>query len=256
MSLSGFDFYISNEGRLVIPSLSINYLVNIQESNLSNMPTTSESTARIAGKDGDILLSSTYEPLQFEIKCYTEQGLTQEQKAAEERKINNFLNSMKINKKTFAFEKDSKFYDVNYSGSLTTIYYPTHIEFTIPLKSSNPFGKALNSTSVVANHAGMSATIENVGAVFTINGPATNPVITFNDYEMEYENTILSGNKIVIDTNNSTVTHVTNQGVRTNAMMYYNHQFPKVINGLNYLSANSGVDYPSQVSVTWYDLIL
>ena len=72
----------------------------------------------------------------------------------------------------------------------------------------------------------------------------------------EYGNVILEGNKLLIDTGNSTITHVNSNGVRTNASIYYNHEYPKIKYGINELKVLSGVDDSSQVTVEWYDLKL
>lgn len=251
-----FDFYISTNGRLIIPEYNIDYLINMSESSIPTMPEAIESTAKIAGRNGDIVLSTTYQPLSFNIICYTDDNLTLDEKVEEEQKINMFLNSMKNGMKSLAIEKYGKFYDVKYSGSLSTVNYPKHIEFSIPLKSSNSFGFSIDKSEMKGNCSKKSNTIKEVGAVFTINGPALNPIISLNDYSMEFGTTILEGNKIIINTKKSTVTHINSDGVKSNAMRYYNHQFPKIQNGINTLKILSGIKDDSAVTVEWYDLIL
>lgn len=255
--MDNFDFYISSNGYLIIPKYHIEYLVNFNESNIPSMPEATEASVKIAGRDGDIVLGTVYEPMLFEIVCYTPDNLSLEEKIQHERKINSFLNSIKNKTKTFAIEKDEKFYNVKYSGALTTINYPKHIQFTIPLKSSNSFAMSLYETKIIGNETKKSETIEPVGAIFTIRGPALKPIITFNNYKMSYNENILEGNTVIINSKNSTVTHFNSvTGVRTNAMLVYNHEFPKVINGNNTLEVSSGINDPSQIDVSWYDLKL
>lgn len=257
--MENFDFYISSRGYLVIPIDSTNnkqYLINFTESSLSSMPEATEASVRVAGRDGDVVLNTTYEPLPFEIVCYTEDNLTPEQKVEEEEFLYQFLNSIKNKTKRFAMQRKNKFYDVKYSGALTVIEYPKHLQFTIPLKSSDSYAKVLTESKIIGNGNKYSSTIKEVGAIFTIEGPALKPIITFNNYEMKYNENILEGNKVIIDSGNSTITHITSAGVKTNAMSVYNHQFPKVQNGTNTLSVSSGITDESKVSVKWHDLKL
>ena len=254
--MENFDFYISSNGYFVVPEYNIEYKIDPILSNIPSMPESSEIAVKVAGRDGDIPLSSTYEPLLFEIVCYTDDNLTPAEKNTEEQRINTFLNTIKSETKTMAMQFEEKFYDVKYTGKLTTERYPKHIKFTIPLKSSNPYGKNLTKSVIEGNGTLTSNTVKDVGAVFTINGPAQTPVIALNDYQMEYENVVLENYKLIIDSGNSTITLVAPSGTKTNAMRYYNHEFPKIKNGQNELKVQSGITTATQVKVEWYDLKL
>lgn len=251
-----FDFYISSNGRLIIPKYDINYLVDMTASTLPGMPEAEENSARIAGRDGDMVLATTYKPLSCNIICYTEDNLTPEEKSQEERKLNKFLNEMKDTFKKFAIQKDNIFYEVKYNGMLTPTVYPKHIQFSIPLKSSKSYGFAIGKKEIVGNGTLASNTIKECGAIFTINGPAITPIISLNDYSMEFSTDIVKGATLVIDSNKSTVTYTNPSGVKTNQMKYYNHQFPKIQNGVNELKVLSGINNEQQVKVEWYDLTL
>ena len=251
------EFYISENGRLVIPEYDISYLIDFNASNIPSMPEAMEAVVKVVGKDGDIYLNTTYEAMSFSIVCYTDDNLTPEEKVREEQKVNRFMNSIKNDTKILGFEIENKFYDVKYSGALTTIRFPAHLQFTIPIKSSESYAKDLIKKSIKGNGFENSETIKDVGAIFTIKGPAQTPKISFNNYEIFYDNVLLENTELVIDSSNSTVTHINNvTGLKTNAMRYYNHQFPKVRYGENVLSVNSGIDDASQVKVEWNDLKL
>ena len=73
---------------------------------------------------------------------------------------------------------------------------------------------------------------------------------------MEFSTSILDGATLIIDSNKSTVTHIAPNGLKTNQMKYYNHQFPKIENGVNELKVLSGINNEQQVKVEWYDLML
>lgn len=251
------DFYISENGRLVIPEYDINYLIDFSASNIPSMPEAMEASVRIVGRDGDVVLNTTYEPMNFSIVCYTDDNLTPDEKVREEQKINRFMDSIKNKTKVLGFERENKFYDVKYNGVLTTVRFPAHVQFTIPVKSSESYAKDLIKKRIQGNGFENSETIKEVGAVFTIRGPAQTPKISFNNYEMFYDNVLLENTKLIIDSGKSTITHVNGvTGSKTNAMRYYNHQFPKVKYGENVLVVNSGIDDASQVKVEWNDLKL
>lgn len=251
-----YKIQISSDGYLIIPELNIKYLIDLNESNIPIMPEATESSVRAAGRDGDIVLNTTYEPITFDIVCYTEDNLTYSEKINAEKNMNRFLNSIKNKTIEIAFEKNSSFYKVKYSGALVTTNFPRHLKFAIPLKSSDSYGKDLIQKSIVGNDTGESNTIEEVGAVFVIKGPALNPIISLNDYSMEYTTSILEGARVEIDSNKSTITNINNDGVKTNVMKYYNHQFPKIQNGTNTLKILSGIDNDKNVIVMWNDLKL
>lgn len=254
--MDNYDVYISTNGYLIIPKYQIKYLINFNESSIPSMPEATESSVKAAGRDGDYVLNTVYEPMLFNIVCFTEDNLSISEKVENEKKINEFLNSIKNKVKTFAIEKDEKFYNVKYSGALISSNFPKHLKFEIPFKSSDSYAKDLNEKEIIGNANTTSNTINEVGAIFTINGPATNPIISFNDYAMEYNMSILEGAKIEINTSKSTITHINSEDIKTNVMKYYNHQFPKVQNGTNTLKILSGIDNANQVNVKWRDLKL
>lgn len=251
-----FDFYISSNGYLVFPQYDKKYLTNMSENVILNMPEAVQTTVKIAGKDGDLVLDSSYNSQDFQVVMFTDEGLVPEQKEKERIFINRIFNAMKKNSKTFAFEQSQKFYKVLYSGILEETNYPQHMMFTIPLKSSKPYAYKMSSSYLLGNDTKTSETIEPVGFTCTIYGPALNPIISLNDYSMEFSNTILEGEKLIIDTNNSTAVLVNSNGIETNAMRYYNHQFPKIMEGENVLKVLSGINNPNNVFISWYDLTL
>lgn len=247
------DMFISNNGRLVIPEYNISLLISPTESNIPSMPATSESSVKVAGRDGDIHLKTTYEPMEFEIVCYSDDDLSPEDKMDLENKINTFLNKMKNETKRLTFQLERKFYNVRYNGSLTTTRFPKHLKFSIPLKSSIPFAYDADTKKMVGFGSFESKTIEKVGALIEINGPADNFRMTFNGKIMEYKFIVIENAKILINTANSTIVNVSPDGEITNVMAYYNHTFPKIVKGINDITINSGIPNPQQVSVTWND---
>lgn len=251
-----YDFYITENNHFIVPDLDIELLYSPTESTIPEMPQATESTVKIAGRDGDQVLATTYEPKEFTLVLYTDDNLNANEKTLEINKITTFLNSLKNDYKKMAFLLEEKMYSVKYNRQLVVVKLPKCVRFELPLKSSKSFGTELYSKKIIGEGSKISNTIEPVGCIVTINGYASNPKISINNYQMEYDNTILSGNKLVIDTGNSTITHITSLGVKTNAAIYYNHQYPKIKAGKNEVDVISGISDDTQVTVEWYDLKL
>ena len=254
--MENVDCYISENGYFIASDYNIKNLIDPSESELSTMPSTSDSSVKIAGRDGDVVLSTTYDPIQFNIVCFTEDNLTAEQKILEEDKMKSFLNHIKNHTIKLGIENRNVYYNVKYSGSLTVVRYPKTLRFSIPLKSSNSYGRKIPNKVITGNNSETSDTIKEVGAEFTILGPASSPVISLNDYVMEFDTDVASGAKLIIDSSRSTVTNIDEYGRKTNQMTHYNHQFPKIQNGTNTVSILSGINNENQVKVEWNDLTL
>lgn len=252
-----YDFYINERNYLIIPEFNYRkYLIDLSSSDIPAMAEAIETTVQVAGTDGDIVLDTIYSPISFSIVCYTDDNLGAEQKQAEELRMSSFLNSMKNSYKKMAILSKNKMYEVKYNQQLLIENLPKCLKFTIPLKNSSGYALDLKKGELIGEGTIKSNTIKDTGVVVTIDGPALNPHIAINDYQMQYENTVLEGNKLVIDTNKSTINLVTSAGVSTNAMRYYNHNFPKIKNGENIVEVQSGITNESQVKVEWRDLKL
>ena len=251
-----YDFYITANGRFVIPEYDINFLYSPSESEIPELPEAEENSVKISGKDGDVVLNTTYKSKEFKIVVYSEENLSPEEKEKEKNKVNRFLNSIKNDFNKLAFLQKNTMYEVKYHSQLTVVDYPKSVRFEIPLKSSESLGMDLEKKVIEGASTAESNTIEEAGCVITILGPAQTPIIALNDYQMKYDNVILDGNKLVIDTGNSTITHITSEGVETNAAIYYNHEYPKIKSGVNEIKVLSGIGDEFQVTTEWYDLKL
>lgn len=254
--MENVDCYISENGYFIAPGYNIKNLIDPSESDLSTMPTASDSNVKIAGKDGEVVLSTTYEPIQFNIICFTEDNLTSEQKIIEEDKVKAFLHNIKKYTMRLGIENRNVYYNVKYSGSLTVVRYPKALRFTIPLKSADSYGKKIPAKTITGNNSETSETVKSVGAKFTILGPASKPKLIFNDYSMEFDTDIMSGTTLIIDSSKCTVTFIDRLERRSNQIAHYNHQFPKVKYGTNTLQIASGISDENQVTVEWNDLTL
>lgn len=254
--VNDFKFYLSENGRLIFPKENISFLCSISESTIPVMPEALETSAIIAGRDGDVPLETTYGPMSFELVLYTEDNLEPNEKLQQQQLLTKFCNLIKNNTETFALELSQKFYKIKYNGVLDRENYPKHLRIVFPFKSSKSYAYNLKKNIKYGNTTFTSETIEPCGFECIIKGPALKPIISLNNYSIEYTNTILDGESLIIDTNNSTAILVNAEGIETNAMRYYNHQFPKIQNGENKLKVLSGIDNENNVSISWYDLTL
>ena len=254
--MNNVDCYISENGYFIAPDYNIRNLIDPSESELSTMPTASESSVKIAGRDGDVVLSTTYDPILFNIVCFTEDNLTVEEKILEENKIKTFLNNIKNHTIKLGIENRNIYYNVKYSGSLTVVRYPKALRFSIPLKSESSYGKKIPTKTIIGNNSETSDTIKPVGAKFIISGPVSMPKLTFNNYLMEFDSDIVSETTLIIDTSKCTVTYIDRLNRKSNQIAHYNHQFPKVQNGTNTLQIISGISDENQIMVEWNDLTL
>lgn len=255
--MDNFDFYLSLNNRLVFPKDNKSFLCSISESTIPIMAEAVEASVVIAGRDGDIVLNTTYNPLLFELVLYTDDNLTPTEKVEQEAFLTHFCNEMKNKTKTFAIESENKFYKVKYNGILERTNYPAHLVFTLPFKSSNSYAYNIETREIIGASNFNSNTIEDCGFECTIVGPALNPIISLNDTAMEYANTVLENHKLIINTNNSTVTLINEEtGLSSNAMRYSNHLFPKIKYGENKFQIISGIEDESNVAIVWNDLML
>ena len=198
-----------------------------------------------------MVLDTTYGSRLFEIDAVTDDFLTPEQKEAKRE----FLNSIKKVNTKLIIEPQNRTYEVKYAGLAEDTNLPKCVEFLIPLKSASAY--AISNTTYTLEGEGEieSETKAPAGFVCTISGPSNYPELALNGYLMAYENVILEGEKLIIDTKKSTVTKVNIRGVKTNAMAYYNHQFPRIQEGLNLFTIISGID-EDKLKIEWNDLLL
>lgn len=251
-----YDFFVNENNRLIIPELDVDYLYSVSESTRPYMAELDEATVKIAGRPGEIVLDAEYQAMLFTLIAYTDENLEPDEKVEEINKIRNYLHSIRKSTKKLAFLQDKEMYSVKYNNQLTITNFPKSIRFSIPLKAAFPYGMELFKKVITGNGYKYSKTVKETGCKITINGPANIPTISLNDYQMKYDNVVLAGNKLIIDTGNSTITHITSQGVKTNAAIYYNHEYPKIRYGKNEIKVLSGITSDTQVTTEWNDLKL
>ncbi len=243
------DFYIDGEGYFSPFDLYVNY----GKTNIGFMPTATDTSINIAGKDGEIVQNTKYEARLIEIFAVTEDGLTPAEKAEAKRMIAEILHSIKHDTKKLTISTDDITFDVKYSGTAeTSIQAHNWLEFSLPFKSASPYGKSmfpneLNGSGLIYNNG-----MVECGIIFEIKGRCTNPTLYFNGQRMTYTGTVGSGSKLIIDTNKSVCKIIYANGTEVNAMGEYNKVFPKAEIGGNILTVSEGIDCTAK----WTELFL
>lgn len=242
---------ITNGGKLLPFGLTVDF----NKTNLPLIAEAIEASQTITGADGELVLDTTYGSRPFEIDAYTDDFLTPEEKEAKREEIREFLNSIKKVNTKLIIEPLNRTFEVKYAGLAEDTNLPKCVEFLIPLKSASSY--AISNTTYTLNGEGEldSNTKEPTGFICTISGEAAYPELSINGYLMSYNNVILDGEQLIIDTRKCTVTKINKVGTKTNAMAYYNHQFPKIQNGTNIVSIISGIEN-SNLKIEWNDLFL
>lgn len=242
---------ITNGGKLLPFGLTVDF----NKTNLPLIAEAIEASQTITGADGELVLDTTYGSRPFEIDAYTDDFLTPEEKEAKREEIREFLNSIKKVNTKLIIEPLNRTFEVKYAGLAEDTNLPKCVEFLIPLKSASSY--AISNTTYTLDGEGEldSNTKEPTGFICTISGEAAYPELSINGYLMSYNNVILNGEQLIIDTRKCTVTKINKVGTKTNAMAYYNHQFPKIQNGTNIVSIISGIEN-SNLKIEWNDLFL
>lgn len=242
------EITITNNGKLTPLDLTIDW----SKTSLPLMAEASEATQTVPGSDGEIVLATTYGSRPFEINGVTDDNLSAAEKEAARQKIRSFLNSVKNTTTKLKIEPWNRTFLVKYSGLASDVNYPKYVEFNIPLKSASSYAISEDYTKTGTNTF-TSKTEKEVGFKCTITGPAQYPELTMNGIEMKYNSVVASGQTLVIDTAKCTATMINSDGTKTNAMMYYNHNFPKIQNGSNTFTV---VSESTTAKIDWNDLLL
>lgn len=245
------NLVITNNGKL----LPFGFTIDYNKTNLPLMAEAIEASQTITGADGELILDTTYGSRLFEIDAYTDDFLSPTEKEQKREEVREFLNSIKKNTTKLVIQPLNRTFEVKYAGLAEDTNLPKSIEFFIPLKSASSY--AISNTTYVQNGAGQinSSTKEPVGFICTISGEATYPELTVNGVTMKYDNVILEGEKLILDSKKCTATKISTTGTKTNAMAYYNHEFPKIQSGNNTVSIVSGITNEN-LKIEWNDLLL
>lgn len=243
------DFYINGEGYFSPFNLYVNY----GKTNIGFMPTATDTSINIAGKDGEIVQNTKYESRLIEIFAVTEDGLTPSEKAEAKRMISEILHSIKNSTKKLTISSDDITFDVKYSGTAgISIQAHNWLEFDLPFKSASPYAKSMFTSKLKGSGLIYNSGMVECGIIFEIKGRCTNPTLYLNGQRMTYTGTVESGSTLIIDTNKSICKMIYSNNTTLNAMDGYNKVFPKAEIGGNVLTVSGDIDCTAK----WTELFL
>lgn len=243
------DFYIDGEGYFSPFDLYLNY----DKTNIGFMPTATDTSINVAGKDGEVVQNTKYESRLIEIFAVTEDGLTPAEKSQAKRMIAEILHSIKHETKKLTIGSDDITFDVKYSGSAQiSVQAHNWLEFDLPFKSASPYGKSMFDNELHGSGLIYNGGMVECGIVFEIKGRCTNPTIYLNGQKMAYTGTVGSSSTLIIDTAKSVCKMIYSNGTTENAMEGYNRVFPKAEIGGNILTVSSGINCTAK----WTELFL
>lgn len=249
------DFYIArsadNTHDVLLP---FGFKVDSKQSLINFMPEAVDTSVQIQGMDGDIVQDTVYSSRAMDIVCYSEDGLTRQQKEQLKTKLANTINTIKNGHKKITIGSASTSFDVKYSGLATTTEGASYLKLSLPLKASNPysyseFEKTAETSGLLVNDG-----IVPVGARFEVVGPTQNVSISLGNQLMKWTGTVKSGETLIIDCDFYTVTLVDESGVKHNAMDKFNNTFVKI--PLTGIVLELHPDIEGKTTVYWREMFL
>lgn len=196
--------------------------------NLQIMPEAENVTVEMAGLDGSLWEDCTYRDRLFNLVCYSEQGLTVQEKEDLKSRIVQILDTSKHKSKKLTVQTRGVSFDVKYTGLATITDAPSWLKAEIPLLAQ-PYGyrsfeDEFRNSGLVNNGNGDAP----LGPVFEIEGPVSNPSFLFYDENYSWSGNVPNNWKLVIDFNMLTCYLKDPNGTKTNAMNKFNGRFKKI----------------------------
>lgn len=245
------DFYIDADGLLSPFDLRINF----DKTTLPFMPEAVDTSIEISGTDGELVQSTKYNGVLFNLFAYTlESGLSYDEKQEIKEWVAEVLHSVKNSTKKMGV--NGRAYDVKYSGSADiSVNAPGWLEFNLPLKSASPYSRDLFEEERIGSGLIRNTGVIPTGVVVEIKGEVTDPSFNLNGVTVEWKGTVSSTNTLVIDTEKSTAKLVYRSGYEENAMAGLTYKnFPKAKVGNNNITFNGNIGYKCKVRWINYHL--
>lgn len=209
------------------------------------LPGPRENTEAIPGRSGEYDFGSDAGPRGLELRVASKDGLTVAQKTALKRYVAGWLRPA-LGAFNIAWEDDpDRYLQVRISGAIQPEEYRDWLQFTVPLKATNPM--YLGSTLHMQTGSGTVVVSEgNVDspATVTITGPVTNPSVTVGASSFTWTGSLGGLDTLVVDGERMTVAK---NGV--NALGGFSGTFPSVQPGANTITAAAA----GTTKVAWRD---
>lgn len=219
--LIGISDGLNNAYDWIIP---LNMIIDWANSSIQVMPQSESSFIKQPGVDGEIVEDTLYQNRQFNFTCYSELGLTKNEKEELKAKIVELLDSTKTNFKKMTFQQPGIAFDVKYSGAVNIQEGPSFVKATIPF-ISKPYGYSLFEKEVIGSGLIVNAGIKDTGCIHKISSGAKNPSFQLGSISYSWNGTVPENYTLEIDHNNLTCYLINQNGERENAMNKLSGEF-------------------------------
>jgi phage-related protein len=239
LNLLAIHVYVRSDGR--VDPLGV---ILLQGGREDILPSVREQTEDIPARSGSVDFGADVGARGLELRVASAGGLTAAQKTALKRYVAGWLRPA-LGVWNIAWEDDpDRYLQVRVAGNVQPEEYADYLEFTIPLKASQPMylGSVLQSLT----GSGTATCEGNVETPVTvaIRGPITNPAVTVAGAAFTWTGTVGAGDSLVVDGARMTVTF---NGV--NALSGFSGTFPTLQPGDNTITAAAA----GVTTVTWRD---
>lgn len=217
-------FYNNSTGE----SREVGMRVDWKQTSIQVAPEAELTEISIPGCDGSLIADTTYRNRLFEIVCYSEDGLTVQEKEDLKSRICDVLDSTKNQKKKLTVQSRGTSFDVKYSGEAEIKEGPSYVKASIPLQAGpygyDMFDNELYGSGLIDNTNGDSP----LGPIFKISGYVANPGFTLGASYFKWNGTVPSGTSLYIDFDKMTCYLMDNFGKKTNALAKLSGEFFKI----------------------------
>jgi hypothetical protein len=203
-------------------------------------PTTSNETLSNGNIDGEIDAETKYENRVFVFECFSEDGLTEEEKMLQRTRVANTLHKIRNRKMKLYFVDANVKFEVRFAG----VDYENGVGFTkysISFETTTPYAfveKGLNENGYIENNGIMPS-----GLLITITGGfAWTPKLRIGSTLLQYNDYINAGETLIIDTDKKTCTLILTNGEKVNVKKNFNGKYPLIPVGITAVEKRDNIN--------------
>lgn len=217
-------------------------VIVLRDNRIDLLPGTRDYFESVPGRPGEYDFGCDLDSMLLELHCAVE--TTKADWPDKRATIAGYLNPLLGEQDLTFADEPGKVYKVRYAGSISVTNFIDGREFTIPFKMCKPYRIASTQSQKIGAGTAVNGGNIETPCVIEIVGPVTNPSVTIGNKTMTYTGTLTGSDKLIIDTENLTVTF---NGA--NALAYYNGVFPWLAVGNNTVI----VPETGETTIKWYD---
>lgn len=232
----------------------LNMKVDWANTMIQVMPSSESEYVDISTIDGSFLKNTVYKNRSFSFILYSHDGLSDTEKDDIKQKIVKLLDQTKGSFKKLYIPPSEHFFYAKYSGSASVQTGPSYVKATLPFEVK-PYSYPLFPVSIVGSGTITNNGLKDVGIIFEISGPVSNPsfnaaLSTGESYSVSWTGSVSDGETLIINGENLTCYKKDSSGNTSNAVtsLDYETSFVKVPKGVSATMTNFSVDDSKVVS--------